>query len=306
MSRPAYLTPSICCGAALLTFGLACSAAVAREATDDGPIQNVATSVRPSPGRARADRSQAYADGCLVTKPATRSPACVYGDRRSRTTVVLFGDSHALQYFPPVRRVADRRGWRLVALTKSGCPPSDVDVYYRHGHRRFTECGKWRRAMLRRIQRKEAPAVVVMTGSNYTAVMKGGKVLSRQQGRPLLARGTAAVAKRLVADGAHVVAIRDLPAPPWDIPSCVARSMRHLRRCAFSKRSALPHPDPVSAALRRVDGVRLIDPSTQLCVGSLCPAVSDDLLVYRQLGHLTATFAATLAPWLRHELRDLP
>src|SRR3954453_1063178 len=69
-------------------------------------IQASATAVRPSPSRANADRSLAYADGCHLPDRATRSPNCAYGDAESATTVVLFGDSHAMQYFPALQRVA--------------------------------------------------------------------------------------------------------------------------------------------------------------------------------------------------------
>jgi hypothetical protein len=287
--------------AALLGMGVWSSQAIA-----GGGIQNTASHVRPSPRHADADRGQAYTDGCNVDKPATTSPPCVYGNRGSSTTVVLFGDSHALHFFPALRRVAERRDWRLVNLTKSGCPPADVDVYYRSEHRFYAECGVWRDAMLRRMEEKEKPALVVTSASIYTAVMEGGKVLSGLEARTALGRGYAAVLKRLIADGMRVVAIRDVPRVPGSIPKCVAEHMRHLRRCAFSKHDGLPHPDAVRAAVRGVAGVRLIDATSRLCVGRLCPAVVDDILVYRAQGHLTATFAARLAPWLTRKLRDLP
>ena len=41
---------------------------------------------------------------CPRSRPAR--PACVYGDRGAPTTVVLFGDSHAMQYFPALQRIA--------------------------------------------------------------------------------------------------------------------------------------------------------------------------------------------------------
>ena len=152
----------------------------------------------------------------------------------------------------------------------------------------------------------EKPALVVTGASIYTGVMEAGKVLSGREARTALGRGYAAILERLVADGMRVVAIRDVPRVPGSIPKCVAKHMRQLRRCAFSKHEGLPHPDAVRAALRGVAGVRLIDATSRLCVGRLCPAVIDDVLVYRDQGHLTATYAATLAPWLTRKLRDLP
>jgi hypothetical protein len=288
--------------AALVVLGLGASPALA----GGGGIQNSAKSVRPPPKHANADRGRAYSDGCHVDNGGTRSPPCVYGNPHSATTVVLFGDSHALHFFPALVKVAVRRDWRLVNLTKSGCPPADIDVYYRSGHRFYSECGVWRDATLRRLEDTEKPALVVTSASIYTGVMEGGKVLSASAARSALGRGYAAVLQRLVADGTRVVAIRDVPRVPGSIPRCVARKAHHLRRCAFSKHDGFPHPDAVRDAVRRVAGVRLIDAASRLCVGRLCPAVIKDVLVYRDQGHLTATYAATLAPWLARKLRDLP
>jgi SGNH domain-containing protein len=287
--------------AALLAMGVWSSQAIA-----GGGIQTSATHVRPKPRHANADRGQAYKDGCHVEKAATRSPPCVYGDPHAATTVVLFGDSHALHFFPALEKVAEHRDWRLVSLTKSGCPPADVDVYYRREHRFYSECGQWRENTLRRIEEQEKPALVITSASIYTGVMENGKVLSGLEARTTLGRGYAAVLERLVSGGMRVVAIRDVPRVPGSIPKCVAQNMRHLRRCAFSKHDGLPHPDAVRTAVRGVAGVRLIDATSRLCVGRLCPAVIDDVLVYRDQGHLTATFAARLAPWLTRKLRDLP
>ena len=38
----------------------------------------------------------------------------------------------------------------------------------------------------------------------------------------------------------------------------------------------------------------------------LCPAVIGDVLVYRNSGHLTATYARSLTPWLSRRLPVLP
>ena len=42
--------------------------------------------------------------------------------------VVLFGDSHALQWRGPLERVADARGWRLWFITKSACPVARISL----------------------------------------------------------------------------------------------------------------------------------------------------------------------------------
>ena len=69
--------------------------------------------MRPNPLRARADRSRVFYDGCLVGIEGTNSNRCLYGDPDGKRTLILFGDSHAMQYFPPLEELAEEQ--RLAA-----------------------------------------------------------------------------------------------------------------------------------------------------------------------------------------------
>ncbi len=271
--------------------------------TRNGAIQRTARALRPRPRDADADRGRSFSDGCLVGKPATRSPACAYGDPGSPTTVVLFGDSHAMQWFPALERIAVRRRWRLVQLTKSGCPPQRVRITYPGSLRPYSACDSWREYAQERIDRDERPALVVVSASvNYT-VLDGGRGLGRDAGTRALAAGYAPTLARLRATGARVVVLADPPRPPWDIPSCVSAAMRALRRCAFPRRPAVARSAATRRAVDRLPGVRAIDATDRFCLAALCPAVIGDVLVYRQTGHVTATYIRTLRPWLERRLR---
>ncbi|WP_409474085.1 hypothetical protein [Streptomyces sp. HC307] len=60
----------------------------------------------PSLPDIKKQRSAVYRDSCHVNYAATVSPACAYGDRSSDKVVVLYGDSHATQWFPAVERLS--------------------------------------------------------------------------------------------------------------------------------------------------------------------------------------------------------
>ena len=81
--------------------------------------------------------------------------------------------------------------------------------------------------------------------------------------------------------------------------------MKDLRRCAFARDKALAAAAPIDAAVRSAVGIRSIDPTSRYCLPDLCPAVIGDVLVYRNSGHVTASFIATLAPWLGRQLPRL-
>ena len=267
-----------------------------------GHIQSSATALRPRPQQAREDRGRAYSDGCLVPERAVKSPPCAYGDRRSRTTVVLFGDSHAMQFFPALDVVARRRGWRLVNLTKAGCPPAAVHVVSPLSRREYPQCDAWREYALRRIERSERPAIVVAGGSAHHTVIASGRRLDGAASARALGEGYRPVLRRLRASAGEVAVLTDPPRTSLDVPGCVSGALDDLGRCAFERRPAVGRAQSVAAAAQRVDGVRTVDATDQFCLPDLCPSVIGDVLVYRNSGHVTASFARTLAPWLGRRL----
>jgi SGNH domain-containing protein len=287
---------------AVVALALALAPAGAAQLETSTALQRSAETVAPRPAAADRDRSQAYADGCLIGFRATRSPDCVYGHPRSSRTVVLFGDSHALQYFPAVERIALERGWRLVHLSKAGCPPAAARLRHSPSRaRHYRACTTWRENALRRIQR-ERPFLVITAGSTNRRVDEGGRHLGRHASDRALGRGYAKTLRRLAAIAPRVVALRDSPRPPFDVAGCVAAHMRDLRRCAFVRPAARTRPDAISRAMARVRGVTLVDPLPELCPRRLCPAVIGDVLVWRRGAHLTATYTATMWRWLEREL----
>jgi hypothetical protein len=270
-----------------------------------GDIQRTATALRPPPREADADRSRAFEDGCLVDKADTEPPPCVYGDPDSPAHVVLLGDSHAMQYFPALERIAALRHWRLVLFTKSGCPAADAGVDHRFRGKPYPECPVWRAEVLRRIEEVERPQLVVVGGMARYRVAKDGHPLSSARTTQVLAAGYAAVLRRLRRVAREVVVVRDPPRPPQDVPSCVAEHLAHLSACAFPQRAGSVERDPIVAGARRAAVTRVLDPRERLCAAGTCPAVIGNVLVYRHTGHLTATYVATMTPWFKRRLAGL-
>jgi hypothetical protein len=258
-------------------------------------LQRAVAQVRPNPRAAKDDRGRLYEDGCLVPQTERLSPPCVYGNPRSKRRVVLFGNSHAMHWFPALERVAVRRDWRLVALTRAGCAVGDV---------RFSDrCDAWREHTLRRIERREMPSLVIVATSTSMSlgVVVDGDRLSPDPSRPHLRRGLEHTLRRLRATGARVIVIKDLPRSPHDVPDCVSRQPKRLERCTF-RRDEPPDEAFDEQSTTAVEGADAIDPAPVVCPDGVCHAVMGNALVYRDDNHFTATFAGTLATWLDREL----
>jgi peptidoglycan/LPS O-acetylase OafA/YrhL len=267
-------------------------------------LQKSAEAVHPTPREAESkeNRPQMYADGCHLTFPETKTPSCVYGDPSSETTVVLFGDSHAMQWFPALNEIANERGWRLVGLTKAACPPAEVHIYNATLRRAYRECDEWRERTLERIVQDEDPSLVVTSSLPTYRPREDGKRLPKEAGRDAMVAGYASTLEKLRSTGAAVALIDDVPHPDKNIPQCVSRSLDHLRECATPRSKALAYPRVNARAAGEVEGVRLIDPTSEVCLEKTCPAVIGDALVYRNGSHLTATYVRTLTPWLAERL----
>jgi peptidoglycan/LPS O-acetylase OafA/YrhL len=261
----------------------------------ENPAKRAVDALRPNPVDAPTDKGVLFDDGCVLLHNDTDSPECAYGNPDSETTVVVFGDSHALQWFPPLLELAERRDWRLVGLVRAGCVVGAV-AYER-------PCNVWRRKAMRRIVRRERPDLVVVsnsTGGRYE-VFAGGERLDRRASQPLLIAGFAKTLRRLKRTGAEVAVIRDQQLAPFNPPECVSRHADDVSQCVFySRRKRSRAFDAFGAARARV---RLIDPNGILCPRRRCPTVMGNVLVYRDTYHMSATFARTLAPWL---MRHLP
>jgi hypothetical protein len=276
----------------------------ARALPEQSEPQRTAAALRPDPVHPGDDRSRMQDDGCLTKLEDTVSRPCVYGDPASKTTVVLFGDSLAMQYFPAIDELARRHHWRLVGLTKAGCPPVEVGVYNQRLEREYRECAAWREGTLERIERVERPALTIVTGRMSTPAMRDGVLLSPEAGRVAMERGYVSILERLRASGTRVVAIKDLPRSPRNVPDCVSGSLDDIDRCAF--RRTRSNSDEFDArAARLVRGVRLVDMTPYVCPRGLCRAVIGDAITFRDYDHLTPTFARTLAPMLDRALPSL-
>jgi hypothetical protein len=212
----------------------------------------------------------------------TESGDCTYGDRDSKTTIVLYGDSHAAQWFPALEELARDRGFALVSLTKSACPavqaPRDDKGAFQN-----SDCNQWRENSLARIKKLQ-PAAVITSSFQYYAPARGSsdrETWWREGQIPLL--------KALEGTSEHLIYISDTPRPSRDIPNCLAS--RDITTCNTTKET------PVQV----IKGFEVIDPTPWLCA-KLCLAIQDDYVVYRDGSHISVAAALALKQQLEAAL----
>ncbi|CAN2199044.1 COG1835 Predicted acyltransferases [Candidatus Nanopelagicaceae bacterium] len=226
-----------------------------------------------------------YDDGCHVNNGETSSPDCTYGLRGAKRKIVLFGDSHAAQWFPTLEKLAEEKGFELISLTKSACPGpavTKVDT----GEYKNKDCFAWREYAFNRIKKINPDAVLVSGFQHF-------EVPSQYSSRESWWReGEVKTYKSLQGSSQHIIYISDTPHPNRDIPSCIAAG--NLDRCNGSERST-----PIFSP-----GYQKINPTSWLCDRN-CPGVIDGLVTYRDSSHLSVAMARALSPQLEAALTQL-
>ena len=77
----------------------------------------------PSLAAAR-NRALPYTKGCVNVGVNARLQPCEFGVPGAERTILLYGDSHAVQWYEPLEQIAQQRGYRLVA-DRQGRLPGD-------------------------------------------------------------------------------------------------------------------------------------------------------------------------------------
>ena len=250
---------------------------------------------------ARVDRMQ---HDCWATTVEEAKGPCEFGDTRSSTVVILFGDSHAEHWLGALDRVGRERGWKVIAMVKGGCPVADMpDLFHARLKRYYQECTRYREATLQRIIALRPAAVVLSSWDHYMPVTGTG--LDWQVTPTMWRNGLRRTYARLSAAGIKTVAIRGTPRTWFDVPSCLSRRAAQLpfaRPCVYDRARAL---SPVAvaaqnAAARRLPGlpIAFVDMNDLICETRWCPVIRNGVVVFTDDNHLTASFSRSVAPML--------
>jgi hypothetical protein len=235
------------------------------------------------------------ADGCELAYGRDQINPCIYGDRSSHTTVVLFGDSHAAHWFDALNSLSQQHHWRLVVITKEGCTPAEVT--FRDDATSL--CARWRERATARIAALH-PALVIVSWARWIqpeATQTAG--VPTGYGGPWQ-DGVAAIFQFLRRSAKHVIFISDTPYLPQSAPDCVAAHLSDVRPCTIRRPAATILPAVKAAELRiaKHEQINSIDPTSWFCAPKICPVIVGNILVYHDKSHMTTEWSRYLAPVL--------
>ena len=221
------------------------------------------------------------------------------GSTRRRPPWQLVGDSHASGWRAAAQTVALAKRWHGLSVTHTSCPLS-VAVRNLPDPVRFAHCAEWKQHVFQWFTHHPEISTVFVAG------LSGGLGVIASAGRDEFSTSVAGYIgawNALPATVKQIIVIHDTPKALGTTADCVARAMAAHRpagaACAVPRRVALD-PDPLVAAAHILGPPRLqvVDLRRLFCDARSCYPVIGGALVLRDITHMTATFAATLGPYL--------
>jgi len=250
--------------------------------------------VFPGPLQVAEDRESLDQPGCVNDPEATEPGICriaggAQGSRR--LTIAVVGGSHSSQWLPALEIIAEPSGWDVYSFTKSNCPfYFGADTV---SGKEVSSCQQWNRNVMQAVL-KLHPDAVFMTSTRYDG----------DASDEFVPDGYINAWKQLADANIRVIALRDNPDFEFDVSACVELHGADSPLCALPRQRMLEIPSPTALIPNPPQTVKFIDLSDYFCDGRTCPPVIGNVLVYRHMNHITATYIRTLAPMLQTALEQ--
>ena len=252
--------------------------------------------------------------GCYQSLYTTTTPHdCQFGDPAGDRTIVLLGDSNAGVWFPAFQALALNRGWKFYFWAKSGCPTVDALIWLGPTRSAYNACTQWRagvREELRRLGHVDTVVLARSRGTGRYLMTDSTHRSSRSNRRPLWQSAASRTLRSLGRVSSHLVLIRPIPAPPFDVPACIAEDPSTARtRCSFPRRPATragPLDRVENDLVRSLPRTSFVNVNRRICPSDPCPpATPSGQIIYVNRWHLTVTYSRSQWPVLARRLQRI-
>jgi peptidoglycan/LPS O-acetylase OafA/YrhL len=250
---------------------------------------------------------------CMGLAPARidAGELCRLGNTGARSTVLLWGDSHAWAMLPALLAIAKQNDLGVYFAGWSGCRPlSGVRSGFLPA-RAEANCAEFNGAMMRAVQKLRPDAIVL---DAYWTLGDTPAIADPQLDiAPLdsaFSRGLRETVRQIGASSRSVCVIHGVPVLEYSPPH--ALSMARLRGIddkvfEVTRIQALAQQKSVDDDIRelaRRGVLRSVDPKHVICPDSICRLTTDDgRTLYRDNNHLSIAGAMLVAPALAECLR---
>lgn len=275
---------------------VACFGAAARIGFPDPCVNRDLADVRV-PGPAAIGGDDANEAACWTNASSGDAfKSCRLGPETGWTKrIIAIGDSHNNALIGVYRAMAERYGWRIDVAGHARCYLTDGTQQVSSAAEQAS-CEGWRRNAFRYIgEQADRTDAVFVTHSTGDATVDPGAYGSVEDAT---VAGLAGAWRRINDVGVPVIALRDNPVTAYDVVTCTSRMAGPTDGSCDAPRAEALRFDGSAEAARLVPDATVVDLTRYMCTDDVCPAVIGGVVVHRDNSHLSATFAATLAPAL--------
>jgi hypothetical protein len=292
-----------------------------------GLIAGAVVLTRGLPSRLNAELAAHYDTGNERRLNARRCPSvppelvrlgqsCLIGTSQKLSTVVVWGDSHALALAPALERIANANNVAIRGFFRPACPP--LLGVRRIGAGQAEPCYEASQAFVEAMEK--APDVeTVMIHARWAYWAEGYGFASSERQPAVLANANdqtpsesnnrtlfqAALQRTIVQlrlHGKRVILLGPIPEMPRHLPNELINAGMVNRAAANSvgRTTFNQRQDFVLTVMRQQESydVQFLEPHDILCSGNKCLGVSDGAALYYDDNHLSQAGAIVLQPML--------
>lgn len=259
----------------------------------------------PSLGKLAVD-APLIDDKCTARHADTTHDICKYGDPTATRSIVVIGDSHALMWVSAVDAIGKKYGWVVYPFAKLGCsfaavnhPPTDTVP--------AGACDKWRAWALDGVRKLNPDRIIVANLLQNSLVDANGRTFTNVAAlAQLWQAGLTATARSLKATGARVTLLSDVPGLKKAPAECLLSRKVTMATCTSGFEPVMKRLNEAahSASLAAQVGWKGLDP--WFCASDRCPTVIGSVIAYRDINHISRTYALRLAEPLGRGLGLIP
>jgi hypothetical protein len=214
---------------------------------------------------------------------------CVFGDRSSKTTIVLFGDSHAYMWLPAFVNFAARDKLRIVLIWLAACPTAKVTVWNQQTNVLYTSCNTFRERSIAAINAL-APALVLL--ASRTTEVEGPN--RRPIPQATWQTGMEVTIRALATHTTKVAVLGDIAQFSVLLPDCLSAEPNNVQNCSTKDPNPkIPGHFAADQLAARATHAAYVNPQPWLC-RSTCSPIIGNMVAYYNNDHVSATYAAFL------------
>ncbi|MDQ1381579.1 MAG: hypothetical protein QOJ71_2298 [Actinomycetota bacterium] len=227
--------------------------------------------------------------------------------------IVIVGDSIARMWIPALTAVAQKESLTFSVATFQGCP-WQAGLQYNGAVAVQTACAAHQRDWYRRVIPQLHPDLLILAQHGYDDATTqnrfnvpgiGTLTSASPQFEPVLQAMSANTLRTLHAPGRRIVIFEPVPVPPSDPLACLSQG-GSVAACGFRASSGPSILERYFRELARTNpDVATVDLDRLACPQlPRCNAVVGNIIAWRDVAHVTATYAKTLAPQLDAVLKQ--